>query len=115
MRWHFPISNIDGWNEKCYNEVMKKYKINLQNTKTLHQLHQKLQEELNLPEYYGKNLDALWDCITDMETPAEICISGVDSCPAELAEYIKGEVIPLFKEASHWFKNLGRAFEVEIL
>ena len=28
--------------------------------------HDYLKEVLNLPEYYGKNLDALYDCLTEM-------------------------------------------------
>jgi len=27
-------------------------------------LHDLLQELLELPDYYGRNLDALWDCLT---------------------------------------------------
>lgn len=34
--------------------------------------HIYLQEQLNFPEYYGKNLDALFDCLTDLgETEVE--------------------------------------------
>lgn len=28
--------------------------------------HEYLQQMLDLPEYYGKNLDALYDCLTEM-------------------------------------------------
>ena len=28
--------------------------------------HSELQRALELPEHYGRNLDALWDCITGM-------------------------------------------------
>ena len=30
-------------------------------------LHDYLKETLNLPGYYGKNLDALHDCLTDLD------------------------------------------------
>lgn len=30
-------------------------------------LHDYLKEALNLPTYYGKNLDALHDCLTDLD------------------------------------------------
>nr|WP_313780584.1 barstar family protein [Paenibacillus larvae] len=30
----------------------------------LGQLHTVLKEALELPDYYGNNLDALWDCLT---------------------------------------------------
>lgn len=29
--------------------------------------HSHLQEQLGLPDYYGRNLDALYDCLTDMK------------------------------------------------
>jgi len=29
--------------------------------------HAYLQEALGLPEYYGKNLDALYDCLTELQ------------------------------------------------
>jgi RNAse (barnase) inhibitor barstar len=34
--------------------------------------HVYLQEKLNLPEYYGKNLDALYDCLCEMEEEIEL-------------------------------------------
>lgn len=27
-------------------------------------MHRELREKLDLPSYYGNNLDALWDCLT---------------------------------------------------
>ncbi len=35
-------------------------------------LHEYVKEQLHLPEYYGKNLDALYDVLTDREEPLEI-------------------------------------------
>jgi ribonuclease inhibitor len=29
--------------------------------------HTYIKKELDLPEYYGNNLDALWDCLTDLQ------------------------------------------------
>lgn len=42
------------------------------------QAHDYLKEILEIPEYYGKNLDALYDCLTDLED-IEITITA----PAE--------------------------------
>lgn len=30
-------------------------------------LHDYLKDSLDFPEYYGKNLDALYDCLTDLD------------------------------------------------
>lgn len=34
--------------------------------------HDYLMEALDLPDYYGKNLDALYDCLTEMECEIEL-------------------------------------------
>ena len=39
--------------------------------------HDYLIEKLNLPVYYGKNLDALFDCLTSMKIDIEIKNSDV--------------------------------------
>ena len=41
------------------------------------QVHDYLKEMLEFPEYYGKNLDALHDCLTDLED-VKITITSPD-------------------------------------
>ncbi|WP_458126459.1 barstar family protein [Paenibacillus sp. Z3-2] len=37
------------------------------------ELHQQLKDKLHLPDFYGGNLDALWDCLTGtIELPLEL-------------------------------------------
>lgn len=37
------------------------------------ELHQQLKVKLKLPDFYGGNLDALWDCLTgSVELPLEL-------------------------------------------
>ena len=52
--------------------------------------HDYLMEALDLPDYYGKNLDALYDCLTEME------------CEIELinASYVDKDIIDTFKDAA---------------
>ncbi|MGV7116035.1 barstar family protein [Paenibacillus kyungheensis] len=52
---------------------MKTVTINGEDFSTIAELHQTLQHKLELPEFYGANLDALWDCLTGMiELPLQI-------------------------------------------
>ena len=37
-------------------------------------LHRELAKALNFPDWYGMNLDALYDCLT--ETQGELCLVG---------------------------------------
>lgn len=40
--------------------------------KSTNDFHKSIKRLLNFPEYYGENLDALWDCLTDIEMPLTI-------------------------------------------
>lgn len=39
-------------------------------------IHELFASELNFPDYYGKNLDALFDCLTEHKEPVEIRFSN---------------------------------------
>ena len=40
------------------------------------QLHDALSEALELPEWYGRSLDALYDCLTDCEPPRRLVLQN---------------------------------------
>ncbi len=53
-----------------------------------HEFHQVLREKLGLPDYYGDNLDALWDCLTGwVETPLTIVWKDFHVSQKYLGEY----------------------------
>jgi ribonuclease inhibitor len=35
-------------------------------------MHQQLQKRLGFPDYYGQNLDALWDCLHYVDLPLTV-------------------------------------------
>jgi ribonuclease inhibitor len=51
------------------------------------QFHEILARQLNLPEWYGKNLDALADCLTDIHTDTTIVIKNDDALKKALGSY----------------------------
>ena len=65
-------------------------------------LHNEIREKLELPEWYGDNLDALWDMLTGfIETPIEVTV--IYKPENKMAENLKEsvlKVIETFKEAS---------------
>ena len=65
-------------------------------------LHNEIRKKLELPEWYGNNLDALWDMLTGfIETPIEITV--IYKPENKAAENLKEnvlKVIETFKEAS---------------
>lgn len=66
--------------------------------------HEYLKEMLELPEYYGKNLDALYDCLTEMEE-TEVLIELTEEVSNLQPGFLKG-VLRVFKEAAEENKNL---------
>ncbi|MCI7107412.1 MAG: barstar family protein [Agathobacter sp.] len=50
-------------------------------------LHQYLKEQLALPDYYGNNLDALHDCLTEKREPVSISIFHFEVLKKSLGEY----------------------------
>ena len=65
-------------------------------------LHNEIREKLELPEWYGNNLDALWDMLTGfIETPIEInVIFKPENKTAENLKESVLKIIETFKEAS---------------
>ena len=57
--------------------MVKKYIIDCKELCERRAAHLYLKEALELPEYYGKNLDALYDCLTEKEE-CMILLKGSD-------------------------------------
>lgn len=49
--------------------------------------HAYLKRKLGFPDYYGRNLDALWDLLTTIHEPFEIRIFNRDSILEKMGEY----------------------------
>ena len=63
--------------------------------------------ELQLPEHFGKNLDALWDCLTgDMELPLAVRFDNMSMSQLETFD----KLIQLFEDAAD---ELGGSFSFE--
>ena len=50
-------------------------------------LHEALARGLALPDWYGGNLDALHDCLTEITQPTELVIRGSNALEAALGSY----------------------------
>ena len=63
-------------------------------------LHDYLKDRLSFPEYYGRNFDALYDCLTDLER-IEITINA----PIEDGAIFQ-KVVRVFKAAANANENI---------
>ena len=53
---------------------MKKILINTEQISSRDALHDLLAAKLSLPDYYGRNLDALYDCLTEIGEDTVIAV-----------------------------------------
>ena len=53
---------------------MRKITLDIEKMRSLPMLHKYLHTALALPEYYGANLDALYDCLTEITEPTELVV-----------------------------------------
>ena len=50
-------------------------------------LHGRIQGALMFPDYYGRNLDALYDCLTDTPEDTEVVVRGYRQLQETLGGY----------------------------
>ncbi|MCQ4635227.1 barstar family protein [Anaerovorax odorimutans] len=66
--------------------------IYLEGKELVGEFHQYLKKALDLPDYYGCNLDALYDCLTDIGQESRIYIKG--------SQLVGQELLAVFREAA---------------
>ena len=64
-------------------------------------LHDHLKQQLNLPDYYGRNLDALYDCLTERSEPTELLLADFACCREALGKYADALLSTLYHAALH--------------
>ena len=56
---------------------MKVYEFKRNEIQSVEDYYNLIQRQMNLPKWFGKNADALWDMLTGfIETPCQIILSG---------------------------------------
>lgn len=78
----------------------------------------KLGSEFGLPEHFGKNLDALYDCVTDMKPPSDADQPGfvviLQNLPQNDAFGVdeRNALLDVFRDAAEFFYDKDTAFRV---
>lgn len=86
--------------------------IDFSECRYLSQVHKRIKEGLGFPDYYGENLDALWDLISEPRD-AFITIKGVKALPKNFDEYIQ-KLLDIFDDAKELQKNYGCDFDFKL-
>ena len=67
---------------------------------TVDAIYDHLQAELAFPDYFGRNLDALHDCLTDISSPTRLILTGTGAPCAKA-------FLPVFRDAARENKYLS--------
>lgn len=67
--------------------MMNEIQLHCESIREKAQLHAALAEALSFPEWYGNNLDALYDCLTDLEDPVHLHLIDWEQLPAWKAAF----------------------------
>lgn len=78
---------------------MKKVIIDGSKIESRADMHDVLAKGLDFPEWYGKNLDALHDCLTDISEECEIVIENDEKLRNALERQYKG-FMKVFEDAA---------------
>lgn len=69
---------------------MNAIELDFAGIKSLWELHEYLKEAFCLPDYYGHNMDALWDCLhCSFDEPTTIILNDLSEIPKELKEAVE--------------------------
>lgn len=91
---------------------MKEINIDIRHVTDKEELHKAIKQGLNFPEYYGKNLDALHDSLTDITEPTQVVFTGIRNCKSasdEMSEYVD-KLVKVMQDAGEESDNLKFIF-----
>ena len=85
---------------------MKTYVFNRNEFKWAEEYYDLISQKMKLPEWFGKNADALWDMLTGhIETPCEIVLIGFDKKENEYNALIIQRIHDCFLNAAKEFPD----------
>jgi len=86
------------------------YIIDFSSVKHYSEVHLVIKEALDFPDYYGCNLDALWDCLTDISgEPFHVEIYGFDKVEQVFEEKAQ-KLLEVFADLKEYRADKGEEY-----
>ena len=94
-------------------DEIEKITLDLTDCKYIRDFHERIRIAFDFPEWYGRNLDAFWDLMTEPRF-FKATIIGSETMAKDLQEYFV-KIIQILEDAKEEQKRYGCFFEYEIL
>ena len=88
--------------------------------KYIAEVHWRIRDTFHFPDFYGENLDALWDMGCDYigswkpEILTYIVIRGVYQLPKDIREYFLDKIMAVFYDIEKFYKDFKIKVKFEI-
>lgn len=92
----------------------KRVTLDLGGCRYADELHTRIKIALGFPDHYGKNLDALWDCINCESDVNFVSVIGTNDVAEDLKPLVK-EILLLFEENKQEWVGTDCPFDYEII
>ena len=78
------------------------YTVDFKDVRRYEEIHEALKDGLAFPDYYGGNLDALWDCLTDFIDNNDVIILKNYQFVEKAGEEYAEKILRVFARAKHF-------------
>ena len=90
------------------------YKVHFTKINSFSELHGILKESLDLPYYYGENLDALYDCLCELaRDKVTIEIIGYENVRSFYPEYSE-KLLSVFSDFKHYAEEYSQLKTISV-
>lgn len=91
---------------------MRKVELDFKELDSKEAIQKYLAEKMKFPHYYGRNLDALYDCLTDIREPTAIACNMPQKAEDSWLEGYLNKICRTFQDAEADNGNLAVFFRV---
>lgn len=90
---------------------MQSIKLDLSSVKSEDEFHDLVKDVFGFPYYYGRNLDAFWDCLSEIAIPTKVEVFNL----SEVSDAINGVVLIYVDLLRARQEEVGVGFNVLVL